>query len=72
MLDKAIRDLDRERAGLQSQEKKLIVEIKKMAKENQMVILHPRFQMCTHSEGTPGYMSLDLGTMIYVGPTSHS
>lgn len=37
MLDKAIRDLDRERAGLQSQEKKLIVEIKKMAKQNQMV-----------------------------------
>ena len=37
MLDKAIRDLDRERAGLQAQEKKLIVEIKKMAKQNQMV-----------------------------------
>jgi len=37
MLDKAIRDLDRERAGLQTQEKKLIVEIKKMAKANQMV-----------------------------------
>ena len=36
MLDKAIRDLDRERAGLQSQEKKLIIEIKKMAKQNQM------------------------------------
>ena len=37
MLDKAIRDLDRERAGLQLQEKKLIMEIKKMAKQNQMV-----------------------------------
>lgn len=37
MLDKAIRDLDRERVGLQGQEKKLIVEIKKMAKQNQMV-----------------------------------
>ena len=42
MLDKAIRDLDRERAGLQSQEKKLIIEIKKMAKENQMVIQKSR------------------------------
>ena len=41
MLDKAIRDLDRERAGLQSQEKKLIVEIKKMAKQNQMVSVPP-------------------------------
>ena len=44
MLDKAIRDLDRERAGLQSQEKKLIVEIKKMAKQNQMVSASSRFK----------------------------
>ncbi|KAI3438831.1 hypothetical protein D9Q98_001248 [Chlorella vulgaris] len=36
MLDRAIRDLDRERMGLQQQEKKLIVEIKKMAKDGQM------------------------------------
>ena len=37
MLDRAIRELDRERMGLQTQEKKLIAEIKKMAKEGQMV-----------------------------------
>jgi hypothetical protein len=37
MLDKAIRELDRERIGLQNQEKKTIAEIKKMAKEGQMV-----------------------------------
>ncbi len=37
MLDRAIRELDRERMGLQQQEKKLILEIKKMAKEGQMV-----------------------------------
>lgn len=37
MLDKAIRELDRERMGLQTQEKKVIAEIKKMAKEGQMV-----------------------------------
>lgn len=36
MLDRAIRELDRERMGLQNQEKKLIQEIKKMAKEGQM------------------------------------
>lgn len=36
MLDKAIRELDRERIGLQNQDKKLIAEIKKMAKANQM------------------------------------
>ena len=36
MLDRAIRDLDRERTGLQTQEKKLILEIKKAAKVGQM------------------------------------
>eukprot|EP00208_Stichococcus_sp_RCC1054_P009038 CAMPEP_0206150762 /NCGR_PEP_ID=MMETSP1473-20131121/38469_1 /ASSEMBLY_ACC=CAM_ASM_001109 /TAXON_ID=1461547 /ORGANISM="Stichococcus sp, Strain RCC1054" /LENGTH=272 /DNA_ID=CAMNT_0053548279 /DNA_START=269 /DNA_END=1088 /DNA_ORIENTATION=+ len=36
MLDKAIRELDRERIGLQNQDKKLIMDIKKMAKANQM------------------------------------
>ena len=36
MLDKAIRDLDRERMGLQNQEKKLVLEIKKAAKQGQM------------------------------------
>jgi charged multivesicular body protein 2A len=37
MIDKAIRELDRERTGLQNQEKKLVVEIKKAAKEGHMV-----------------------------------
>lgn len=37
MLDKAMRELDRERMGLQNQEKKTIAEIKKMAKDGQMV-----------------------------------
>jgi hypothetical protein len=37
MLDKAMRELDRERMGLQNQEKKLVAEIKKMAKDGQMV-----------------------------------
>ncbi|GIL64669.1 hypothetical protein Vafri_18561 [Volvox africanus] len=35
-LDKAIRELDRERMALQQQEKKTVMEIKKMAKEGQM------------------------------------
>ena len=39
MLDKAIRDLDRERMGLQNQEKKLVMEIKKTAKQGQMVYI---------------------------------
>ncbi|KAL3148742.1 hypothetical protein ABBQ38_014153 [Trebouxia sp. C0009 RCD-2024] len=36
MLDKAIRELDRERMALQNQEKKVIAEIKKTAKQGQM------------------------------------
>lgn len=36
MLDKSIRDIERERQGLQAQEKKLITEIKKSAKQGQM------------------------------------
>ncbi|TYZ61301.1 hypothetical protein PybrP1_010525 [[Pythium] brassicae (nom. inval.)] len=35
-INRAIRELDRERANLQMQEKKLIIEIKKMAKEGQI------------------------------------
>jgi charged multivesicular body protein 2A len=42
MLDKSIRELDRERMGLQNQEKKVVAEIKKMAKEGQMVRPHGR------------------------------
>ncbi|KAL9995045.1 hypothetical protein Hdeb2414_s0845g00953351 [Helianthus debilis subsp. tardiflorus] len=38
MLDKSIRDIERERQGLQTQEKKLIAEIKKSAKQGQMDI----------------------------------
>lgn len=37
MLDKAIRELDRERQGLQNQEKKLVEEVRKSAKQGQMV-----------------------------------
>jgi len=36
-LNKAMRDLDRERTQLENQEKKLIMEIKKMAKMGQIV-----------------------------------
>ncbi|CAG2100728.1 unnamed protein product [Medioppia subpectinata] len=35
-LNKAVRDLDRERTKMEAQEKKLIADIKKMAKDNQM------------------------------------
>ena len=37
-LNKAMRDLDRERTQLENQEKKVIMDIKKMAKMGQMVM----------------------------------
>jgi hypothetical protein len=37
MIDRAVRELERERLSLQNQEKKTVAEIKKMAKEGQMV-----------------------------------
>lgn len=49
MLDKAIRELDRERMALQNQEKKVIAEIKKTAKQGQMVLhvkeLHTKLRL---------------------------
>jgi len=36
-LDKAVRDLDRERAEMEQQEKTITADIKKTAKEGQMV-----------------------------------
>lgn len=38
-LNKAMRDLDRERSKMEQQEKKIIADIKKMAKMGQMVWL---------------------------------
>jgi charged multivesicular body protein 2A len=37
-LNKAMRDLDRERVRMEQQEKKIIADIKKLAKDGQMVI----------------------------------
>jgi len=38
-LNKAMRDLDRERQHMEQQEKKIIADIKKMAKQGQMVAI---------------------------------
>ena len=37
-LNRAVRDLDRERARMEQQEKKVIADIKKLAKDGQMVL----------------------------------
>ena len=36
MINRAVRELDREKTGLEREEKRMIMEIKKAAKENQM------------------------------------
>lgn len=43
-LNKAMRDLDREKGHMEQQEKKLIADIKKMAKDGQMVGRLSRYQ----------------------------
>ena len=43
MINKSIRELDRERTALQNSEKKLITDIKKAAKDGQMVRALPHF-----------------------------
>ena len=48
LLDRTMRNLDRERVKMEQQEKKIIVDIKKMAKEGQMVGLCFFFCCCTH------------------------
>lgn len=48
MLDKSIREIERERQGLQAQEKKLIAEIKKVAKQGQMVRPPPKLIAFPH------------------------
>ncbi len=37
-INRAMRDIDRERTSLQNQEKKIVIEMKKLAKQGQMVI----------------------------------
>lgn len=43
VLNKAMRDLDREKMHMEQQEKKLITDIKKMAKDGQMVFKFPYY-----------------------------
>lgn len=42
-LNKAMRDLDREKMKMEQQEKKIITDIKKLAKEGQMVSSYFRY-----------------------------
>ena len=46
MLDRAIRELDRERAKIEAQEKKTIVDMKKAARAGQQVRMRQRVIIC--------------------------
>jgi len=63
MLDKSIREIERERQGLQSQEKKLIVEIKKNAKQGQMVFFY--YALGFHYSATRGLFAFLLYLVVY-------
>ena len=53
-LNKAMRDLDRERMKMEQQEKKIIADIKKMAKDNQMVSpFYTNFQIYSYNQPLP-------------------
>lgn len=68
-LNRAMRDLDREKAKMEQQEKKIIMDIKKMAKEGQMVrgfgFIFNVFDLLTIFE------HLFLGTALYTILTVH-
>lgn len=51
-LNKAMRDLDRERMRMEQQEKKIIADIKKLAKDGQMVLFLHYKNYGSHSQLT--------------------
>lgn len=53
-LNKAMRDLDRERLKMEQQEKKVIADIKKLAKDGQMVGLWFVSNLTIHDHITQG------------------
>jgi charged multivesicular body protein 2A len=46
LINKAVRELDREKRGLENEEKRLTFEIKKAAKENQMQSVKIMAKVC--------------------------
>ena len=48
MIDRAIRDLDRERLALAAQEKKTVLEIKRCARDGQLAHVAPRVGALLH------------------------
>jgi len=74
-LNKAMRDLDRERQHMEQQEKKIIADIKKMAKQGQMVIVLLRshfFQRGSISIRFLKKIAISIGFDFHTGPAGRS
>ena len=52
LLTRAMRDLDRERASMEKQEKKIIADIKQMAKKNEMATVRIMAKDLVRTRGT--------------------
>ena len=50
MINRAVRELDREKAGLEREEQRLTIEIKKAARENQMQSVKIMAKVCSKKE----------------------
>lgn len=50
IVNRAIRELDRERTRMEREEKKLIADIKKMAAEGQTSCSYPSERTCPHAQ----------------------
>lgn len=72
-LNKAMRDLDRERLKMEQQEKKVIADIKKLAKEGQMVcsvMASPSWLLNKYNYMLPTYLGSAINLL--VPKTKHS
>ena len=67
-LNKAMRELDRERAKMEQQEKKIIADIKKMAKQGQMdaVKIMAKVSLLTNFRGAGRYLNILWTKQLYL------
>lgn len=71
-LNKAMRDLDRERQRMEQQEKKVIADIKKMAKQGQQVRQSPQFHGIQKQWRSVNCSGTIVIVMVGLGPVSVS
>ena len=69
MINRAVRELDREKAALEREEKRLQIEIKKAAKENQMGAVKIMAKVCSPLNELYGTV-LGCGAVGWIRPGS--